>query len=218
MNDSGTDKIDLLIVDDHVMFREGLARSLERDFGLNVVGQCGTSSEALALLRQNSRVSIVLLDMDLRVERGTVLIQAARQAGFQTPILVVTAGVSDLEAVQLIRNGVAGIFHKEHSTEALCDAIRRVVRGERLLETEYLQSVFRTVVQTEASARPVLTSRDRTLLRFILEGLTSKVIGQQLEVSEGTVKASLRQLFDKLGVRTRAQLVRVALEDYRDEL
>jgi two-component system, NarL family, nitrate/nitrite response regulator NarL len=218
MNDSGTDKIDLLIVDDHVMFREGLARSLERDFGLNVVGQCGTSAEALAILRQNSRVSIVLLDMDLRSERGTAFIQAARQAGFQTPVLVLTAGVSDLEAVQLIRNGVAGIFHKEHSTEALCGAIRRVVGGEPLLETDYLQSVFRAVAQTEDALRPGLTSRDRTLLRFILEGLTSKAIGQRLEVSEGTVKASLRQLFDKLGVRTRAQLVKVALENYRDEL
>jgi two-component system, NarL family, nitrate/nitrite response regulator NarL len=218
MNNNRTAEIDLLIVDDHVMFREGLARSLERDFGLHVVGQCGTSAEALVILRQNSRVSIVLLDMDLRVERGTAFIQAARQAGFQTPILVLTAGVSDLEVVQLIRNGVAGIFHKEHSTDALCHAIRRVVRGERLLETEYVQSVFRAVAKTEDAVRPVLTSRDRTLLRFILEGLTSKVIGRQLEVSEGTVKASLRQLFDKLGVRTRAQLVRVALEEYRDEL
>jgi two-component system nitrate/nitrite response regulator NarL len=218
MNDSATDEIDLLILDDHVMFREGLARSLEKDFGLNVVGQCGTSAEALATLRENSRVSIVLLDMDLRVERGTAFIQAARQAGFQTPILVLTAGVSDLEAVQLIRNGVAGIFHKENSTEALCHAIRLVVRGERLLEADYLQSVFRAVAQTADSVRPVLTSRDRTLLRFILEGLTSKAIGQQLEVSEGTVKASLRQLFDKLGVRTRAQLVKVALEEYRDQL
>jgi two-component system nitrate/nitrite response regulator NarL len=218
MSHSGTDKIELLIVDDHVMFREGLARSLERDFGLNIAGQCSTSAEALTVLRQNSRVSIVLLDMDLRVERGTAFIQAARQAGFQTPVLVVTAGVSDLEAVQLIRNGVAGIFHKEHSTEALFAAIRRVVRGERLLETDYLQSVFRAVAHTEDAQRPALTSRDRTLLRFILEGLTSKAIGQQLEVSEGTVKASLRQLFDKLGVRTRAQLVKVALEEYRDEL
>src|ERR1700742_1468880 len=206
MNDSGTDKIDLLIVDDHVMFREGLARSLERDFGLHVVGQCGTSAEALAILRENSRVSIVLLDMDLRAERGTAFVQTARQAGFQTPVLVVTAGVSDLEAVQLIRNGVAGIFHKEHSTEALCGAIRRIVDGERLLETDYLRSLFRTVAETEDAPRPSLTSRDRTLLRFILEGLTSKAIGQQLEFSEGTVKASLRQLFDKLGVRTRAQL------------
>ncbi len=218
MTYTGTDTISLLIVDDHAMFREGLARSLERDFGLDVAGQCGTSEEALAILAETSRVSIVLLDMDLRVERGTAFIEAARKAGFQTPVLVVTAGVSDLEAVQLIRNGVAGIFHKEHSTEALFSAIRRVVGGERLLETDYLQTVFRAVAQAEDAVRPALTSRDRTLLRFILEGLTSKAIGQQLEVSEGTVKASLRQLFDKLGVRTRAQLVKVALEEYRDEL
>ena len=72
--------------------------------------------------------------------------------------------------------------------------------------------------RTRGPERPTLTSRDQTLLRFVLEGLTNKAIGQRLDVSEGTVKASLRQLFDKLGMRTRAQLVKLALEENRDEL
>jgi DNA-binding NarL/FixJ family response regulator len=217
MDQTANKTIDLLIVDDHAMFREGLVRSLEKDPTLKVVGQCASCAEALAILKQR-HVSVVLLDMDLRVERGMTLVLEAKRQGFQGPILVVTAGVSGQEAVQLIQNGVAGILHKEHSTDALCRVIRQVAAGQPCLETEYLSSLFRAMDRTKGPERPSLTSRDQTLLRFILEGLTNKAIGQRLDVSEGVVKAAIRQLFDKLGVRTRSQLVKVALEDYRDEL
>jgi len=209
--------IELLIVDDHAMFREGLVRSIEKDAGLRVVGQCGRAADALAILKDRS-VDVVLLDMDLRVERGTAFVLEAKRHGFMGPILILTAGVSGPEAVQLIQNGVAGILHKEHSTETLCHAIRQVAAGRPCLETEYLTSVFRAMDRTQTRARPALSSRDQTLLRFILEGLTNKAIGDRLDVSEAAVKAFLRQLFDKLNVRTRAQLVRVALQEYRDEL
>jgi two-component system, NarL family, nitrate/nitrite response regulator NarL len=217
MHQPDSKTIDLLIVDDHAMFREGLVRSLEKDEDMKVVGQCASSIEALAIL-QERHVSVVLLDMDLRVERGMTFLLEAKRTGFAGPILVVTAGISGQEAVQLVQNGVAGILHKEHSTEALCSVIRQVAAGQPCLETEYLSSLFRAMDRTRAPQRPSLTSRDQTLLRFILEGLTNKAIGQRLDVSEGVVKTALRQLFDKLGVRTRSQLVKVALEEYKDEL
>jgi two-component system, NarL family, nitrate/nitrite response regulator NarL len=217
MHQPDSKTIDLLIVDDHAMFREGLVRSLEKDEDMKVVGQCASSIEALAIL-QERHVSVVLLDMDLRVERGMTFLLEAKRTGFAGPILVVTAGISGQEAVQLVQNGVAGILHKEHSTEALCSVIRQVAAGQPCLETEYLSSLFRAMDRTRAPQRPSLTSRDQTLLSFILEGLTNKAIGQRLDVSEGVVKTALRQLFDKLGVRTRSQLVKVALEEYKDEL
>ena len=71
---------------------------------------------------------------------------------------------------------------------------------------------------TKPQTQPRLTDRDKTVLRFIFHGLTNKDIAARLEISEGAVKASLRQLFDKLGVRTRAQLVKVALEQYKEQL
>jgi two-component system nitrate/nitrite response regulator NarL len=113
---------------------------------------------------------------------------------------------------------VAGILHKHHSTDALCKAIRQVANGEVFLEPRYLGPLFRTVDRSQPRAGPHLTERDRTILRFILQGLTNREIAERLEVSEGAVKASLRQVFGKLGARTRAQLVKVALEQYRDQL
>jgi two-component system nitrate/nitrite response regulator NarL len=209
--------ISVLLVDDHAMFRESLARVLEKEPGINVVGQSATCAEALGLLTK-SGASMVLLDVDLGRERAIDFILEAKKAAFGGQILVVTAGVSGPEAVQLVQSGVAGILHKHHSTDALCKTIRRVAAGEVCLEQEYLTALFRSVDRTKESARPRLTERDKKVLRYVFQGLTNKEIGARIEISEGAVKFSLRQLCDKLGVRTRAQLVKVALEQYRDQL
>lgn len=209
--------INLLLLDDHAMFRQSMARVLEREDDFKVVGQCGTTAEALAML-QSKRVSVVLLDVDLGSERAVDFVAAARKKGFAGQILVVTAGVSGPEAVQLVQAGIAGILHKQHSTDALCQTLRKVAAGEVCLESDYLAPLFRSVDRTRTQARPRLTDRDKAVLRFIFQGLTNKEIGSQLGISEGAVKASLRLLMDKIGVRTRAQLVKVALEEYRDQL
>jgi two-component system, NarL family, nitrate/nitrite response regulator NarL len=209
--------IDVLLVDDHAMFRESLARVLEKEAGITVVGQSATCAEALAQLAK-SGASLVLLDVDLGPERALDFIVEAKKQSFRGQILVVTAGVSGPEAVQLVQAGVAGILHKHRSTDALCQTIRKVAAGEVCLEQDYLTALFRSVDRTKEPTRPRLTERDKKVLRFIFQGLTNKEIGGQIEISEGAVKFSLRQLCDKLGVRTRAQLVKVALEQYRDQL
>ncbi len=212
-----TAAINLLLLDDHAMFRQGLARVLEKESGMKVVAQCSSSAEALAALA-SSDATMVLLDVDLGPERALDFVATAKKKGFDGQILVVTAGVSGPEATQLIQAGVAGILHKHHSTEMLCGIIRQVAAGEVYLEKEYLGSLFRSVDRTRHHNQPSLTERDKTVLRFIFQGLTNKDIGARLEISESAVKSSLRQLFEKLGVRTRAQLVKVALERYRDQL
>ncbi len=208
--------IHLLLVDDHAMFREGLARSLEREPDLKLVGQCGSTAEAVPLLKRG--VSMVLLDVDLGAGRAMEFLEASKKAGYEGQILIVTAGISGQEAVQLIHSGVSGILHKQHSVRELCDAIRKVAAGESCLEAAYVTPLFRSVDRTRTDARVKLTERDRAVLRFILQGLTNKDIAARLEISESAVKASLRLLFDKLGTRTRAQLVKQALEHYRDQL
>jgi two-component system nitrate/nitrite response regulator NarL len=179
------------------------------------MGQYASASEALSDLRD---ADVVLLDVDLGTERAIDFVRGARQKGSGGRILVVTAGVSDQEAVQLVQAGVAGILHKQHSTEVLCAKIREVAAGEVCLEPAYLAPLFRSVGRPQPSGRARLTDRDKIVLRYILQGLTNREIAERIEVSEGAIKASLRQLFGKLKVRTRAQLVKVALEQYRDQL
>lgn len=208
--------INLLLLDDHDMFREGLARTLEREPDLKVIAQCGSSAEALTALSRN--VHMVLLDVDLGNERALKFVEEARKGLFEGQILVVTAGISGQEAVRLLQAGVSGILHKQHSSQILCESIRKLAAGQSCLEDKYLTSLIRSVDRTRPSSNPKLTDRDRALLRHLLEGLTNREIGDQLGVSEGAVKASLHGLFEKLNVRSRTQLVKVALKQYQDQL
>jgi two-component system nitrate/nitrite response regulator NarL len=207
----------ILIIDDHAMFREGVAELLSNVPDFVVVGRCSSSTEAFGML-QGTGPTVILLDFDLGAESAFDFLEKAAPQGFVGLVLIVTAGVSEAEAVRLVQAGVAGILHKQNTPEVLCDTIRRVAAGEVCLEKNYLKSLFRTVDQTRPSSMSKLTDKDKTILRMVFQGLGNREIGTKLDLSEGAVKAALRQLFQKLGVRTRAQMVKVALEEYRDQL
>jgi two-component system, NarL family, nitrate/nitrite response regulator NarL len=212
-----TPEIKLFLLDDHAMFREGLVRLFENDPAIAVVGQSAEASQALAALKK-SGATMIILDVELGSERALDFVVEAKRRGFAGQILVVTAGVSGTEAVQLIQAGVAGILHKQHSSDALRDAVRQVAEGGVFLENDYLGSLFLSMDRTKNAGKPQLSDRERDLIRYVFQGMTNKEIGSNLEISEGAVKASLHQLFEKTGARTRAQLVKVALEKYRDQL
>jgi two-component system nitrate/nitrite response regulator NarL len=147
----------------------------------------------------------------------TRFVRSAVEEGFNGKILLVTAGVNAIQAAELVRLGVVGIFLKHDSPALLTQAIRDVVAGKVWLDQKVLQGAVTAVSANRVSSLP-LTARERQVLSHIFEGLTNKEISERLGVSEGGVKASLQQLFSKTGVRTRSHLVRVALEQYKDLL
>ncbi len=213
-----TAAIRLLLVDDHALFREALAEKLAKEPDMAVIGTCGSGADALRLLNADAQPTMMLLDFDLGPERVIDFLQRAKEKGFAGYVLMVTAGVSGREAIQLIQAGVHGILHKHNTPQTLCQTIRQIARGELYLEKAYLAPVFRDINKLRGGNEPHLTERDKAILRFLFEGLANKEIAANLEVSEGAVKSSISQLFQKLGVRTRAQLVKVALERYGDQL
>lgn len=207
----------LFVIDDHALFRNGVERLLENVPGFTICGQTATVTDALQLIPE-AAPDIILLDVDLGSERGLEIFPFLRSRGYEGKVLVVTGGVTDLEAVQLIQAGASGILHKHKPPQELCDAIRRVAQGEVYLDQHYLKPLFHCVESSEGQVRRALADREVRILRSILQGMANKEIAEQLGVTESTVKAALRVLFDKLGVRTRSQLVKVAMEQYRDQL
>lgn len=209
--------IRLLVVDDHAMFREGLVRMLEKESEFQITGQASSAAEALRVLPE-SKPAIVLLDVDLGAERAIDFVLGARRAHFEGHIVAVTAGMSDAEAIQLVQAGVTGIVHKHHSIGILRNAILQVSKGEVSIENTYLAAVLRSMDRTRKPKTPMLTPRDKAVVGSVLQGLTNREIATKLAISEGAIKASLRHVCAKLGVRTRSQLVKVALEHYKDQL
>jgi two-component system, NarL family, nitrate/nitrite response regulator NarL len=216
MSSSPPSKIRLFLIDDHALFREGAARFLAAEPDLEMAGHCASVDEGIRHLEHNP-VDLVLLDLDLGPERGTRFLRLAQEIGITARILVVTAGLSDIEAAELLRLGVAGIFYKHNSPALLTEAIRKVSDGGAWLDQRYLRLLLNGGASGGQPDRSrSLSDREREVLRAVFEGLANKEIAGRLKVSESSVKATLQQLFAKTGVRTRSQLVRVALEQYRD--
>jgi len=216
MPESMEQTIEILLVDDHTLFREGVARLLETELAFKVVA-CGSIKEALAVLRRR-QIDIVLLDFDLGQRDGTRFVRLAKEQGFGGKILVVTAGVEEREAAELIRCGISGIFMKHNSAALLGQGIRDVMAGKVWFDQELLQATMHGSAPLPESQSERFTQRERQVLSYVLEGLANKEIAARIGVSESSVKATLQQLFSKTGVHTRGQLVRIALEQYNDQL
>jgi DNA-binding NarL/FixJ family response regulator len=207
-------RIRLLLLDDHALFREGLSRLLATESDFHLVAQCASSSEALKVVEKQG-VDIVLLDYDLGTEHGFEFIRKARDAGYAGRIFIVTAGMSDADSVRALGHGVCAIFLKTSPPEQLSEAIRKVMAGETWIDQRCIHALVRAVDRSgEVERRRQLTDRERDVLKGVFEGRSNKEIAASLAISEGSVKSALQQLFVKTGVRTRSQLVRVALEEY----
>ena len=204
--------IRLLLLDDHVLFREGLSRLLASEPDFEIAGQSGTSAEALGILRR-AAVDLVLLDFDLGDDHGNTFLTAARDAGYTGKVLMLTAGMTATESSIALQLGASGICLKHNSPASLARAIRLVASGEMWVDQKVIQAMADGVHRAEEPpVRKLLTEREQQVLKGIFEGLTNKEIAVHLGVSEGAIKATLQQLFQKTRVRTRSQLVRIALE------
>jgi two-component system, NarL family, nitrate/nitrite response regulator NarL len=219
MSKTSQRNIRVLLIDDHALFRESVARLLQAEPGFEVVAHCGSGTEALQILESFKEIDIVLLDLDLGKERGADFLDLLRNAWFDGKVLLVTADVNDSEIPSLIRKGISGIFMKHGSPALLIQGIRETMDGKALFGQDLLRRALERADAPSANQRrSKLTERERQVLSFVFEGLANKEIAGRLQISETSVKASVQQLFAKTGVRTRSQLVRVALEQYRDQL
>ena len=209
--------IRILLVDDHALFRESVARLLQTEPDFEVIAHCESVEKAVSILEQR-RVDIVLLDFDFGQRDGRDFMCLARERGFDGKVLVVTAGVDEREAADLIRNGVSGVFMKHNSPVLLAQGIRDVMAGKVWFDQALLKDVMNTSASRPAPQSERFTPRERVVLSYVFEGLANKEIATRIGVSESSVKATLQQLFSKTGVRTRSQLVRITLEQYKNQL
>jgi two-component system, NarL family, nitrate/nitrite response regulator NarL len=208
----------ILLVDDHTLFRESLVRLLNSESELQVVAHCATLTDAQQILA-SSPIDIVLLDYDLGSEVGTDLLRHMRAENNRARVLMVTAGMRASSIFNALNDGVAGIILKHSDPRLLIEALRRVASGETWWDVGIVQSLSSNGTDLPSAGGSVrsLTNRQHQVLRGILDGLTNKEIAARMQSSETAIKATIQELFAKAGVRTRSQLVRIAIEKYASE-
>ena len=209
-------RIRLLLLDEQALFRASLGRLLASEPGLEMVAECGNSADALQILA-TSPVDVVLLEFDSAMERGDGFMSVARRNGYQGHFLVLAAAADARSSAIAIKLGASGVFLKSDPPDRLVQALALVANGAVWLDQSTIrlladQSVERFAPLDGWGFANLLTDREQKVLLGILAGLTNRKIGENLGLSEGSVKTSVQQLFSRTGVRTRSRLVRVALE------
>jgi len=193
----------VLLVDDHALVRAGVARLLGDEDGLEVVGECGDTADAVRLTRRLTP-DVVVLDIQLGTHSGLDIVPQIREIGARVVILSMQADVA--AARRAFESGAQGYVLKDAAAEELATAIRTVLGGGLYVH----QALAARFVLTEPEDD--LSDRERDVLRLIALGYTNQEIAKQLYLSVRTIEAHRRHILNKLRLETRADLVRYALE------
>jgi DNA-binding NarL/FixJ family response regulator len=191
------------IADDHALFREGLKSMLRLQPDVVVVAELARADDLLSTLE---RTPCDLLLLDLQMERSAFVdieVLAERVA-----VIVVTATERPEDAVAALRAGARGLVFKRFALETLMTAIRTVLDGQVWLPPELQTEI---AAQLREPAGTVLTRREREIVRHVAIGLRNAEVAERLQVTEGTVKTHLNNIFQKLGLRDRVELALYAV-------
>jgi two-component system, NarL family, response regulator NreC len=204
--------IGVLLIDDHVVVREGLRALLERQQGVTVVAEAGSVDDAVAL---DVHADVVVADLMLPDERGAEVVRRIKQRHPDAAVLVLTMVDNPTDVQMCLAAGASGYLLKETASTELVDAVRRVAAGSDYLQPSLGAALARwrdTPGRVRSRAIDDLSEREREVLRLIALGHTNAEIASMLFVSVRTVENHRASVMRKLGLRTRAELVRHANE------
>ena len=197
--------IALLLVDDHAVVRHGLRGFLELQADIRVAGEAADGREAVAAARR-LQPDVVLMDLVMPGGGGIEAVRAIRQEVPQARILVLTSFADDAQVFAAMEAGAAGYLLKDVSPDALAAAIREVHAGRPALGAAVAERLVRRPGGDPRSpSLASLTSRERDVLRLMVDGLANKQIARRLSITEKTVKTHVSSILGKLGVEDRTQ-------------
>ena len=205
----------VLIVDDHLVVREGLKLILETNELYSVIGEAENGERALQLI-EIQKPDVILLDLNMPIMSGLDTIQVLNDQGIDIPIIILTTYNEDELMVKGIQLGAKGYLLKDTSREELFRTIEAAVRGETLLQPHVMERILYSKEQKKHAIsrfeKPILTERELFILQAVARGYRSKDVAFDMGLAERTIKAHLTNIYNKLGVNTRTEAVAVAIE------
>jgi DNA-binding NarL/FixJ family response regulator len=193
----------VLVVDDHALFRTGVANIINQEPDLRVVAEAGNGLEAIEAFERH-RPDVTLLDLRMPVMEGVEAVRQIRERDPYAKVIVLTTYDTDEDISRALKAGAKAYVLKDISAEALVACIHDVLAGKTYLAPAAAAKL------AEGVTRVQLTPRELSALRLMADGRANKEIANELGISERTVKTHLGHLFDKLGVTSRTEAVKVA--------
>ena len=216
--DKSADTIDIVIASGHPIFREGLRKLLEAEPGLRIVGEAADGEETVKVVRQ-LKPKILLLDLSMPKVTGLEALRELSKLGTQTRTIVLTAAIEKEQVIEVLQLGARGIVLNHSALQLLLKSIRCVSAGQYWVGHESVSDLIQALRRigpdhraSEASRDFGLTSRQKQVIALIVAGYTNKDLARKLDISEHTAKHHLTNIFDKLGVSNRLELVLFAID------
>jgi NarL family two-component system response regulator LiaR len=205
-----SERIRVVIVDDHLMVRRGLATFLRAASDLELVGEASTGLDAIRVCAE-LRPDVVLMDLRLPELDGIAATRTIRDADPHVQVIAVTSSHEDELVAEALRAGAIGYLLKGVEVTGLHDAIRAAVAGQPTLAPEASQVLVRQARTPAPPSSAILTEREREVLGLMVQGLSNARIAEQLVLSRSTVNFHVSNVLGKLQVTSRAAAVGVAL-------
>jgi two-component system nitrate/nitrite response regulator NarL len=211
-----SEPIRVVLVDDHTLFRMGLAELLEQRGSIKVVGITGNADEARRLLREE-KPDVLVMDLHMPPLDGLTLFRQLRQEGFTTPTLMLTVSNAEEDLSNVLRAGARGYLLKDMEPDDVVDAILRASRGETVVAPAMTMKLVKLLqndqtASSSASMLDSLTQREREILTHLAQGESNKVIARALDISHDTVKLHVSHILTKLNLTSRVEAAVFAVE------
>ena len=205
--------IEILIVDDHSIVREGLKRILSDVPEIQVAAEAGNGADAIAALRKR-RFDLLLLDLSLPGRTGLEVLQLVKSEFRKLPVLILSAHEEDQYAVRALRDGADGYLNKQSAPELLVTAIRKVAAGGKYVSPAMAERLAEEVGgRSDKPSHEDLSDREFAVLKMIATGKSLNEIAEHLSISPKTVSTYRARIIEKTSLQTNADLIRYALEN-----
>jgi two-component system, NarL family, response regulator NreC len=204
--------IKILVVDDHMVVRAGLKALIQSDASFEIIGEAAGGLEAISLA-DKLQPDVMVLDLSMPDMDGILVTKELHAKFPQIRILILTVHEDDALLREVIRSGASGYILKNAAERELNDAIKRVFSGEMYVDPKLLPTLFRpnkSLSSKSGIKEEPLTVREVDVLKLIVDGYTNRQIGEELSISVRTVEGHRSNIYEKLGLHSRVELVRFA--------
>ena len=204
--------LQILIADDHPIFRNGLKQILAEEEGMNVKGEASDGYEALKLLETNTYDALVL-DLDMPGISGLDVLKQAKTLYSKLPVLILSFFPEEQYALRALKLGASGYLTKESAVSELVDALHRIIQGKRYVTATLAERLAGSIDSDVERPHEQLSDREYQVFSMITEGKTSSDISNELNLSPKTVSTYKGRVYEKLKVENDVQLVRYAIRE-----
>ena len=211
-----SEKIRVLLVDDHTLFRSGIKSLLQRNDDFDVVGEAGDGLEGIKRAR-SLKPDVVLLDLHMTGISGLEAVKVIAEEMPEVHVLMLTVSEDAQDLMDALRAGASGYLLKNIETDTLVDAIRRAAQGDSVVSQQMTAKLIQGV-RASPKAEPAMLERDRfsprerDIMASLAQGESNKEIARKLDLAESTVKIHVQNIFKKLNMSSRVQVALYAVE------